>query len=322
MTSVNLKVRVAARQISGQDIVLLDLVSADARALPAFEAGAHIDLHLPGELVRPYSLCSNPSDRTHYRIGVLRDPASRGGSVAVHQHLQEGVELTISAPRNLFPLDDGNGQAYLFGGGIGITPMVAMAHSLQQKGRDFALHYSARSPERAALLEELKCADFADKLTLHFDEASDTQPALPADPVAILRAAPPDAQVYVCGPKGYMDWIIQTAQAQGFAKERIHFEYFQTDVATSGERFVVVAQRSGQEASVAPDETIAQALLRIGVRVQVSCAQGICGTCLCNVVEGLPEHRDAYQTDEEKAANDQITVCCSRSQTPRLVLDI
>ena len=156
MTSATLNVRVAARQSSGQDIVLLDLVGADGSYLPSFDAGAHIDVHLPGELVRQYSLCSDPRDGTHYRIGVLRDPASRGGSIAVHQHLQPGVSLVIGAPRNLFPLDTGNGKVYLFGGGIGVTPMVAMAHRLHQRGRDFAFHYSARSSARAGLLAEVQ----------------------------------------------------------------------------------------------------------------------------------------------------------------------
>ena len=319
MTPITLKVRVAARQISGQDIVLLDLVSADGSTLPPFEAGAHIDVHLPGDIVRQYSLCSDPSDRTHYRIGVLQDPASRGGSIAVHRHLQPGVVVTIGAPRNLFPLDSGTGKVYLFGGGIGVTPMVAMAHTLQRLGRSFEFHYNARSQARAALLAEVQGADFSDKLVLHFDEDAASGPA---DPAAILHAAPPDAQVYVCGPKGYMDWIIAAARKQGFPDTRIHFEYFQSEVDKGGERFVVVARSSGREVSVAPDESIAQALLRLGIRVQVSCEQGVCGTCLCGVVEGTPDHRDAYQTDEEKAANDQITVCCSRSHTERLVLDI
>jgi vanillate O-demethylase ferredoxin subunit len=314
-----LKVRVASRKTSGQDIVLLDLVSADGAALPSFEAGAHIDVYLPGDIVRQYSLCSDPGDRTHYRIGVLQDPTSRGGSIAVHLHLQTGVELTIGAPRNLFPLDSGNGKVYLFGGGIGVTPMVAMAHTLQKAGRAFEFHYSARSQARAALLAEVEGATYSGKLALHFDEEA---PPNPADPITILRAAPPDAQVYVCGPKGYMDWIIATARAQGFPDERIHFEYFQSEVSKGGQRFVVVAQASGLEVAVEPEESIAQALLRLGIRVQVSCEQGICGTCLCNVVEGTPDHRDAYQTDEEKAANDQITVCCSRALTERLVLDI
>ena len=197
--------------------------------------------------------------------------------------------------------------------------MVAMAHALQRQGRDFEFHYSARSQAHAALLSELKAANFSEKLALHCDEA-----AIPSrvDPSAILGGAPPDAQVYVCGPKGYMDWVIETALKQGFPIEQVHSEYFQTEIEKGGDRFIVVAQMSGQEVTVEPDESIAQALLRIGIRVQVSCEQGICGTCMCTVIEGLPDHRDAYQTNDEKSANDQITVCCSRSVTPRLVLEI
>ena len=317
-----LRVRVTRRQASGLNIALLTLVSADGTPLPAFDAGAHIDVHLPGDLVRQYSLCNDPADRTHYRIGVLRDPSSRGGSIAVHKHLQEGVELTISSPRNHFPLIPGTGKAYLFGGGIGITPMIAMAHSLHQSDSDFELHYSSRSPAQMAFGTELDATPFAGKIQRHFDEDAPHPTQQRADAAAILSAAPPDAHVYVCGPKGYMDWVMDSARAQGFSDERIHYEFFQVDVDTSGASFTVVAQSSGKEVVVEGKETIVSALERLGIRVQVSCAQGVCGTCLTNVLGGTPDHRDEYQTDEEKASNEQIALCCSRSLTPRLVLDI
>lgn len=325
MTSAQtLRVRVAKRQASGQDIALFTLVSADGAQLPAFEAGAHLDVHLPGGLVRQYSLCGDPTDKTHYRIGVLRDANSRGGSVAVHEHLKEGVELEISAPRNHFPLitGAGAGKAYLFGGGIGVTPMIAMAHTLHKTGMDFEFHYSSRSPAHMAFTAELDAAPYAGRIHKHFDENAPTPAQQRADAAAILGAAPPGAHVYVCGPKGYMDWVMDTARAQGFPKERIHYEFFQVDVQKGGDSFTVVAQASGKEVVVEAEETIANALERIGIRVQVSCEQGICGTCLTNVIEGTPDHRDEYQTDEEKAANEQITICCSRSLTPRLVLDL
>ena len=323
MTSApTFRVCVAQRQTSGQDIVLLDLARTDGLALPAFEAGAHIDVHLPGDLVRQYSLCSDPADSTHYRIGVLRDPASRGGSVAVHAHLQQGVELTISIPRNHFPLIPSAGKTYLFGGGIGVTPMIAMAYALHRSGSDFELHYSSRSPTQMAFGAELDAAPFARKVHRHFDEHAPTPGQQRADAAAILSAAPPDAHVYVCGPKGYMDWVMGTARAQGFPDARIHYEFFQVDVDTSGASFTVVAQLSDKEVVVEAEETIVSALERIGIRVQVSCEQGVCGTCLTNVLGGTPDHRDEYQTDEEKAANEQIAICCSRSLTPRLVLEI
>lgn len=322
-TTPTLRVRVARRIASTQDIVVLELASVSGAALPAFEAGAHIDVHVSngqgGEIVRQYSLCSDPADRMRYRIGVLRDRASRGGSIAVHETLKEGVELTISAPRNHFPLAADSGKAYLFGGGIGVTPMIAMAHTLHQRGQDFELHYSSQAPEQAGFLDELKATPFAASVSLHFDAGG---PPYHADPSAILAGAPPGAHVYVCGPKGYMDWVMDAARAQGFAPERIHFEFFQVEVRTGGDSFTVVAQASGKEVVVDPEETITSALERIGIRIQVSCEQGICGTCMCTVLEGTPDHRDSYQTDEEKEANDQVTVCCSRSLTPRLVLDL
>lgn len=318
----NLRVRVARRQASGQDIALFTLVSADGAPLPAFDAGAHIDVHLPGGLVRQYSLCNAPADRTHYRIGVLRDPASRGGSIAVHEHLQEGVELTISVPRNHFPLARGASKSYLFGGGIGVTPMIAMAHALHASGSDFELHYSSRSPAQMAFNDDLDAAPFSGKVYPHFDEHAPRPTQQRADVAAILGAAPPGAHVYVCGPKGYMDWVMSTARAQDFPEERIHHEFFQVEVDTRGASFTVIAQSSGKEVEVEEEETIVSALERIGIRVQVSCEQGVCGTCLTNVLAGTPDHRDEYQTDEEKASNEQIAICCSRSLTPRLVLEI
>jgi vanillate O-demethylase ferredoxin subunit len=329
MTSAQtLRVRVAKRQASGQDIALFTLVSADGAQLPAFEAGSHIDVHLPGaggqEIIRQYSLCGDPTDRSHYRIGVLRDANSRGGSVAVHEHLKEGVELSISAPRNHFPLitGAGAGKAYLFGGGIGVTPMIAMAHTLHKTGMDFEFHYSSRSPAHMAFTAELDATPYASRIHKHFDENAPQPTQQRVDAAAVLGAAPPGAHVYVCGPKGYMDWVMATAREQGFPAERIHYEFFQVDVKKGGDSFTVVAQTSGKEVVVEAEETIANALERIGIRVQVSCEQGICGTCLTNVIEGTPDHRDEYQTDEEKAANEQITICCSRSLTPRLVLDL
>lgn len=314
-----LRVRIARRHAATPDIIVLDLSDAQGATLPVFEAGAHIDLHLPGGLIRQYSLCNDPADTSAYRVGILRDPASRGGSIAAHEHLQEGMELDISAPRNLFPLDGGTGKAWLFGGGIGITPMLAMAHALQRAGRDFELHYCGRHAARSAFLDEIATAPFASCVQTHFSEGD---PARRADIAAILACASPDDHVYTCGPAGFMERVMQAATARGLPAEHIHHEFFQVEVETGGDSFEVVAAASGKQVTVAADETIAEALGRIGIRIQMSCEQGVCGTCMCGVIEGTPDHRDSYQTDEEKADNDQVLVCCSRSLTPRLVLDI
>jgi vanillate O-demethylase ferredoxin subunit len=313
--------------LQGGAVAVFELEAAAGRPLPAFSAGAHIDLHLPGGLVRPYSLCSDPADTRRYRLGVLKDPASRGGSVAVHQHLlSEGTRLAISAPRNHFPLDESATHSVLVGGGIGITPMLAMAAQLQAQGGSFELHYCVRSRAQAAFLDELAAAPWADRVTVHADDESDDKgEAAKLSPQALLRAAPAGSHLYVCGPNGFMDWVLAEAEAAGLSTAQRHREYFSAPTAApqAGDQPVeIVAKRSGKTVTAAADETLLSALQRVGIKVQVSCEQGVCGTCACGVLEGTPDHRDAYLTDEEKADNDQILVCCSRALSPRLVLDL
>lgn len=314
-----LNVIVSKRQVQGDGVVVLDLTRADGAALPLFEAGAHVDIHIGPGLVRQYSLCSDPADVSLYRLGVLRDPASRGGSVGVHDTLLEGQPVQISTPRNLFPLVAGARRSILLGGGIGITPMIAMAYALQQRGEDFELHYCGRSRSRSAFLEQLEAAPFADKVITHFDDEGSEQTL---DLVKVLGQGESGVHMYTCGPSGFMDWVIKGARQQGYAEDHIHKEYFQVEVDASGESFEVVAARSGKTVQVAEGQSILEALAGVGIKIEISCEQGVCGTCLCDVLEGEPDHRDVYLTDEEKAGNDQILVCCSRAKSKKLVLDI
>ncbi|QCI12145.1 IacF protein [Pseudomonas putida] len=314
-----LNVIVRKREIQGADVVVLDLGRADGAALPAFEAGAHVDIHVAPGLVRQYSLCSDPAEVSVYRLGVLKDPASRGGSVQVHEALHEGREVQISAPRNLFPLAKDGKRSILLGGGIGITPMIAMAHALYRQGADFELHYCGRSRSRSAFLDELAKAPFAAQVVTHFD---DEDAAQRLDLPSVLGKADAGVHLYTCGPSGFMDWVIAGARAQGFEEAQIHKEYFQVEVDVSGGSFEVVAARSNKTVQVAEGQSILDALAQVGIKIDISCEQGVCGTCMCEVLEGEPDHRDVYLTDEEKAANDQILVCCSRAKTNKLVLDI
>ncbi|WP_312935846.1 PDR/VanB family oxidoreductase [Pseudomonas sp.] len=314
-----LNVVVRKREIQGADVVVLDLGRADGAALPAFEAGAHVDIHVAPGLVRQYSLCSDPADASLYRLGVLKDPASRGGSVSVHDTLLEGHEVQISAPRNLFPLAADARRSILLGGGIGITPMIAMAHALHQQGAEFELHYCGRSRSRSAFLDALASAPFAARVFTHFDDEDADQRLNLAD---VLGSGTTGTHMYTCGPSGFMDWVIAGARQQGYSEEHIHKEYFQVEVDASGAGFEVVAARSNKTVQVAEGQSILDALAQVGIKIQISCEQGVCGTCLCNVIEGEPDHRDVYLTDEEKAANDQILVCCSRAKSKKLVLDI
>ncbi|MCD7098784.1 PDR/VanB family oxidoreductase [Stenotrophomonas sp. MMGLT7] len=312
-----LQLQVVRRELHTPQIVVLELAAADGRALPPFEAGAHVELHLGGGLVRPYSLCGDPADRSRYRLGVLLDPATRGGSRAVHRDLLPGAGVAVGTPRNLFPLAADARYSVLVGGGIGITPMIAMAHALQAAGRGFELHYCTRSPAQAAFLAELRDGPLAARARLYHDEGGAR-----FDPRAQLPEPAKDVHVYVCGPAGFMDWVIDAARAAGHDAARIHREYFSVEVDSGGGAFEVELARSGKVVAVAAGQSIAAALAAAGTRVQVSCEEGVCGTCLTDVLAGIPDHRDVYLTDEEKAANDQILLCCSRSRSSRLVLDL
>ncbi|MGJ7552280.1 PDR/VanB family oxidoreductase [Pseudomonas alloputida] len=314
-----LNVVVRKREIQGADVVVLDLGRADGAALPAFEAGAHVDIHVAPGLVRQYSLCSDPADASVYRLGVLKDPASRGGSVSVHDTLLEGHAVQISTPRNLFPLAADAHRSILLGGGIGITPMIAMAHALHQQGAEFELHYCGRSRSRSAFLDALASAPFAARVFTHFDDEDAGQRLNLAD---VLGSGTPGTHMYTCGPSGFMDWVIAGARQQGYSEDHIHKEYFQVEVDASGAGFEVVAARSNKTVQVAEGQSILDALAQVGIKIDISCEQGVCGTCMCEVLEGEPDHRDVYLTDEEKAANDQILVCCSRAKSNKLVLDI
>lgn len=314
-----LTVQVRKRQLQGDGVVVLDLIPVGGAKLPAFEAGAHVDIHIAPGLVRQYSLCSDPADSAVYRLGVLRDPASRGGSTGVHDTLVEGAEVQISAPRNLFPLASEARRSILIGGGIGITPMIAMAYALHAKGEDFELHYCGRSRNRSAFLDELQGAGFAERVHTHFD---DEAPEQKLDMDRVLGQAEAGVHVYTCGPSGFMDWVIGESVKHGYADDHIHREYFQIEVDNSGASFEVVAARSGKTVQVAEGQTILEALADVGIQIEISCEQGICGTCLCDVLEGEPDHRDVYLTEDEKQANDQILVCCSRAKSKKLVLDI
>lgn len=313
-----LQVKVLRRREEAEGIASYELVREGGGALPPFSAGSHIDVHLPGGLVRQYSLCNDAHDATHYRIGVLRDAASRGGSIAMHEQVHEGDVLSISEPRNHFPLHTAP-HTLLLAGGIGITPLLCMAQRLAAIGTSFELHACNRSLTRSAFLDELRA--FGDRFHLHLDDGDAAQKL---DLPAALKAAPAGSRIYVCGPGGFIDFVVNTAKAQGWPAELIHLEYFgAAPQDTTGDRaFEVKIASTGKTYTIAADQTVTQALQAQGVDILVSCEQGVCGTCLTRVLEGECDHRDMYLTDEEKAANDQFTPCCSRAKSPLLVLDL
>lgn len=312
-------VRVTRKWQEAEGIFGFELDDVLGGNLPPFSAGSHVDVHVPGGLVRQYSLSRLSGTRGGYEIAVLREPESRGGSATLCGLVKEGDTLEISAPRNHFPLQPAN-HTLLLAGGIGITPILCMAEQLAAQGASFELHYCSRSPDRMAFRDRIATSNFATRSFLHFDDGEASQLL---DAPAVFANPDPGKHLYVCGPSGFLEYIRESARDAGWADANVHFEYFSppADPApVAGESFEVEIPSSGLTVMV-KDETIVDALLRAGIDVPVSCEQGVCGSCRMRVIEGEPDHRDYILSDDERAMNDQIFPCCSRSKSPRLVLD-
>jgi vanillate O-demethylase ferredoxin subunit len=316
-----LEVRVTERRVEAADVLSFEVQRADGGVLPRYAAGAHIDVHLPDKLIRQYSLCGPHAKPHTYLIGVLKEPTSRGGSKALHERVQVGDKLLISEPRNKFPLDVHARRSLLFAGGIGITPILAMADELARDGRDFELHYCTRSRARMAFIERIASSPWAAKASLHFDDGAAEQRL---DAARVLGGPADDTHVYVCGPSGFMNYVLGAGRTLGWEEARLHREYFVAEPVDHGsdKPFELELRRSGRTVFVPVDKSAASALAEAGVEIPLSCEQGVCGTCLTRVLEGIPDHRDFYLTEEEHQRNDSFTPCCSRSVTPRLLIDL
>jgi vanillate O-demethylase ferredoxin subunit len=313
-------VKVLHKKQEALDIASFELAKPDGSALPGFSAGSHIDVQVPGGLTRQYSLCNDAAEQHRYRIAVLRDPISRGGSVAMHDAVKQGDMLLISEPRNHFPLVHAQ-RTLLFAGGIGVTPLLAMAQRLANSNTDFTLHYCTRSPERTAFRDEIAASSYRDRVQFHFDDGDAAQKL---DLQAALGQPQAGTHIYVCGPTGFIDFVVKTADGMGWPKDQVHLEYFgaATQDTTGDRAFQVKIASSGATYDVPADQTVVHALQEHGIEILVSCEQGVCGTCITRVLQGECDHRDLYFTDEEKAKNDQFTPCCSRAKSAVLVLDL
>ncbi len=315
-----LSVLVQRRLVEAEDICSFELVCADGSLLPAFTAGAHIDVYMGASLIRQYSLCNDPSEQHRYCIAVLREQQSRGGSLAMHEMIQEGQILTIGTPRNHFPLVPAK-HNLLIAGGIGITPILAMAKKLHGEGSTFEMHYCGRSALRMAFIHELTKSAFKDAVHVHVDDGKGYDQF---DASAVLSAPQPETHLYVCGPGGFMNHVLETAKAFGWPDSQLHREYFAASPADTSDdgSFEVKLAKSGQCIEVPAKKTVLEVLLEQGLDIPYSCESGVCGTCLTGVIEGTPDHRDSFLTDAERQVGDQFLPCCSRSKSPVLVLDI
>lgn len=296
-------------------------VRSDGGAMPAFSGGAHSVVEMqdgPTRRMNPYSLMGDPADLSGYEISVRRDEGGRGGSLYLHKQVTAGMQMVISHPVNLFPLDLRAKKHLLIAGGIGITPFLAQIAQLSSMNALFELHYSARSPELGAYMPELK-ARHGDRVQVYFDDHKQMMPL-----AGLLAGQPLGTHLYVCGPKGFMDAVLGTARGAGWPEPQLHYEFFSAEVVKSDSdgSFEVKLASSGRIVRVPKDKTVVEALAAAGVAVATSCEQGVCGTCLTRVLEGTPDHRDMYMTPEEQSRNDQFTPCCSRSKSESLVLDL
>lgn len=314
------EVVVACKRMEALDTCVFELAHVDGRMLPAFTAGSHVDVHVPGGPVRQYSLCNDPAETHRYVLGVLRDRASRGGSVGMHDRVSEGDRLWISQPRNHFALTPEPGPSLLLAGGIGVTPLLAMAEQLHRAGSDFVLHYCNRTRDRMAFGDRLRSSGYADRVRLHIDDES----VVSFDFDAALACARQDAHLYVCGPAGFIAAAVAAADRAGWTDARVHTEFFAPLPALPGDDapFDVKLARSGRIVHVPPGQSIVSVLFEHGIEVPISCEQGICGTCVTRVLGGIPDHRDQCLTNREREANDRLTACCSRSKSEVLTLDL
>lgn len=319
MTTHPLPLRIEAIQTPALDVRLFTLTHRDGGRLPAFEAGAHLEIQLPNELLRSYSLLGAPGETDCYRIAVHHSPATTGGSRYMHEFLTEGMLLQTTAPRNHFALNEKAAHTCLIAGGIGITPLMAMAHRLSELGKPWELYICARTPEHAAFVDELRALAerSGNRLHCHFDQ---TPGGKSLDIAALVQASAPDTHFYCCGPNRMLT-AFETATID--CRERAHVEYFapKAEAALEG-GFEVELAKSGRVLHVPAGHSILDIVSEAGVNVLTSCREGICGSCETRIIEGRADHRDSVLTPEEQAENTSMMICCSGARSSRLVLDL
>jgi len=316
--SPTLSLRVAAISMAAQTIRAVEFVSADGSPLPGFTAGAHINLKIPGDLSRSYSLTNGPETTDRYTIAVNRDAASRGGSIYIAETLKVGDVLAADAPHNTFPLVEDAELSALFAGGIGITPMLAMIRRLEALGKPWKLFYAARNRASAAFVSELEALEAASPGRVHFhfdDEMGKVMPLL-----KLAMTIPKAAHVYCCGPARMIETF--KASAGWRPEDNVHVEHFAGTNAKPTQSFTVQLKRQGREFFIPAGQSIMQVLMANGINVAHSCGEGVCGTCETVVLEGECDHKDNVLSTREKDSNKLIMLCCSGAKSERLVLDI
>ena len=309
-----MKLRVAGLRQETPDVMAIRLEHPRRPRLPAWEAGAHVDVHLPEGGIRQYSLCGDPDDRSHYSIAVKREDTGRGGSRWLHTHLDIGAELPVSAPRNHFQLTPQNGPHLLIAGGIGVTPLAAMARELRRHGTDFVLHYCARNRLSAPLLEELE-AICGKQLRIWLSDDGER-----FEPQSVLADAV-GGELYVCGSARLTDAVQQAATSVGWPEERFHSEHFAAlqDANFEPEAFEAVIASSGARLEIPAERSLLSVLSENGIALDSSCEIGVCGACECGYIEGAIVHRDVVLGPDLRKT--RLMSCVSRGRGT-IVLDL
>ncbi len=307
---------VARRTQLTDEIVELELRNADGSPLPPWDPGSHVDLVLSRDVVRQYSLCGDPGDRSCWRVAVLRESNGRGGSRRIHDELHEGALVTVRGPRNLFPLHKSRNYVFI-GGGIGITPLLPMISTVARSGARWSLHYGGRSLRSMAFTDRARSLG-GDVRLYPQDEVGHI------DLAAALGAPDPDTLIYCCGPEPLLAAVEERCRTS-WPAEALHVERFAPRDVMSGEAdeaFEVELAQSGLTVLVEAGESILNVVEDAGVPILSSCMEGTCGTCEVPVLEGIPDHRDSVLTEREREANATMLICVSRAVGSRLVLDL
>lgn len=327
-TENTLMLCVAETRMLNPLIKMFRLSAPDGSVLPAFTPGAHVkvQVQLPAQAAdwRHYSLIQLSSDLgaaeapREYVIAVRKEEQGRGGSRFMHEGLQLGDMVAVEPPRNDFPMHAGPAGAVLVAGGIGVTPLASMAAHRRANGLPVRMVYAGRSREMMAFLPQLTSL-LGEDLAVHADD----ERGRALDVAAILDACVSDESLYVCGPKVMLDAVLAASEARGWPHGRVHFELFTTPAAEAGDQpFEVELAQTGQHITVPVGQTILDCMIEHGCDPMYDCKRGECGVCTATVIEGVPDHRDYFLSDSEKAAGKLIQICISRAKSSRLVLDL
>ena len=302
---------VAERQDSSKEIVKFELRSANGNALPEFEPGAHIDVVIAPEYLRQFSLAGDPADNSRYVIGLKKEEQGRGGSVLMYKAFRAGKRTFVSPPRNHFPLDETADFTLLMAGGIGVTPLIAMAHRLHSLGREFLFHYSAASESECGFVSELREAPWSKRVFFHFSREG-TRARLDE----LIPPHRPRFRLYACGSDRYMDAVFDEASDKGWPEDDLSREYFSVPELPERENFPfkLVLARKGISVEVGAEQSAVDALAEVGIQIDTKCSDGLCGVCSVNTLNGEIDHRDFVLSKKERG--EKMLLCSSRARDP------